>query len=219
MTTPPFSRPGLLIRAWNKMRHGLFLERAFAGLSKVGFTIFPYYIVLEGLSRNHVTPVVDGIDRYRFLPLGPEHMKEVGSIPGRQASESDLLKRIEKGKQCLGIEVQGRIIAFTWFDLKECNMRIHKFPMKENEAYLFDAYTIVPFRGKGIAPYMRYRCYEALNKLGRDRLYSISSYFNSPALRLKDKLGGERIELRLYLSLFKKWRRDFLLIQYSGIEN
>jgi hypothetical protein len=72
----------------------------------------------------------------------------------------------------------------------------------------------IPYRGKGIAPYIRYLGYKELERLGRTRLYSISIYFNTPAVNFKKKLGAEFLELRLRVRLFRKWERDVRVKKY-----
>ena len=90
----------------------------------------------------------------------------------------------------------------------------YKFPLKDNEAYLFDAYTLMHFRGKGLAPYIRYQCYKELAKSDRHKLFSISNYFNTPSIKFKNKLNAKFLELRLSVELFRKWSFDLHLKKY-----
>ena len=71
---------------------------------------------------------------------------------------------------------------------------------------LFDAYTLDSFRGKGIAPYIRYQLYKELEKTGRMTLYSISERFNLSSIRFKKKLNARLVGQGLCVVLFKKWR-------------
>jgi hypothetical protein len=57
--------------------------------------------------------------------------------------------------------------AFTWVDLDEFGMSCSRFPLNSNEAYLFDAYTLPLFRGKNMAPCLRYHVYKELEKAGK----------------------------------------------------
>lgn len=192
---------------WAKFKYNPFMRVVLDGLTKMGIRISPYYVVLEGLFNRSLPDLEKGFDEYEIGFLGTEDMKEIYAIPGpdRTFSEEDLLLRLKEGKKCLGLKYKKEIIAFTWFDLAEFSCRFYRFSLKEDEAYLFDAYTLMPFRGKGIAPYMRYQCYKALAKLGRNKLYSVSGCFNTPSIKFKMKLNAKLLELGLYIELFKRW--------------
>jgi hypothetical protein len=126
-----------------------------------------------------------------------------------------LQRRLEKGKLCFGAKYRGELAAFTWFELDLLDAGRYCRPLARDEAYLFDAYTPIPYRGKGIAPHIRYLGYKELEKLGRTRLYSISLYFNTPAVNFKRKLGARFLELRLLVRVFRKWSRDVRIKRYG----
>jgi hypothetical protein len=164
-------------------------------------------------------------------------MKTISSIPGRHftLTEEYFLERLRNGQKCFGLKYRGELAAFTWCDLDWCShvyfkgkttghtftwcnidrcAHGYRFPLKDNEAYLFDAYTLMHFRGKGLAPYIRYRCYKELAKSGRHKLYSISECVNTPSIKFKKKLNAKFPELRLSVELFKKWSFDLHLKKY-----
>jgi GNAT superfamily N-acetyltransferase len=130
-------------------------------------------------------------------------MGAMANIPGRDFSEEDLLKRLEEGKKCLGMKHRNELVGFTWIAYETYGYRNRQIPLKANEAYLFDAYTLEDYRGKGIAPYLRYRVYMYLAELGRNRFYSVTEYLNVTSIRFKEKLGARSKELYLYVQLFK----------------
>lgn len=101
-----------------------------------------------------------------------------------------------------------------WIDFDSCNFTPHSVSMKRNEAYLFSMYTMHEFRGMNLAPYLRYKTYECLRKMGKDTFYSISEYFNYSTLKFKKKLNARNLKLILYIELFKKVRRSFTLREY-----
>jgi hypothetical protein len=78
-------------------------------------------------------------------------------------------------------------------------------PLKSNEAYLTDMFTVEGFRGKNLAPFLRYKSYEMLKEMGRDTFYSISISFNTPAVRYKEKLEAKKVNLILLIQLFRKF--------------
>ena len=71
-----------------------------------------------------------------------------------------------------------------------------------------------PYRGKNLAPYLRYKSYEMLKEMGRDKLYSISEYFNSPAVKFKQKLNAKKLKIILFINLFNKFSRCFTVKTY-----
>lgn len=202
---------------WDKFKYNPFMRVVLDGLTKMGIRISPYYLILEGLSDKNHPDLEKGFEEYDIGFLGAEDMKEISVIPGpdRRFSEEDLLLRLKQGKKCLGVKYRGKIVAFTWFGLVELSSRFLRFPLDDDEAYLFDTYTLASFRGRGLAPYIRYQCYKELARLGKDKLYSILFCFNGPAIRVKIKLNAKLIELGLYVELFKIWRFHWRLKKYN----
>ena len=78
-----------------------------------------------------------------------------------------------------------------WINIKERGFKETIIQLKSDEAYLWNMYTMESFRGMNIAPYLRYKSYEVLKGMGRDKLYSISEYFNTPAIKFKLKLNAK----------------------------
>lgn len=189
-----------------KMRRTPLMKTIFDFLKKVGIRIEPYYIILEGLFNRSLPQLETGLEGYSIGFLGPEDMKaiSVSAIPDRNTTEAFLLNRLKRGNRCFGAKHRGKVAAFTWYGGKQCNFHGRIFPLKENEAALFDAYTLKSHRGKGIAPYIRYRLYKELANLGKDILYSDSDFFNTPSIRFKTKLNAKLLELRLCVR-FKRW--------------
>ncbi len=211
----PGEKIGFWDRVKNKLRYSSFLRIVLDGMSKIGIRITPYYIVLEGLFNRSIPHFETGFDEYDLGFLGPNDMKEISLIPDRNIPEEKLLIRLKEGKKCFGVKYKGELVAFTWCDFIEYTCNDHRFLLKENEACLFDAYTLMSFRGKGIAPYIRYQCYKELYKMGRHRLYSISDCFNTSSIKLKKKLNAKLLELCLYIGLFKKWHLNLRLKRFK----
>ena len=51
--------------------------------------------------------------------------------------------------------------------------------------------------------------------MGRDKLYSISDSFNSPAVTFKKKLNAKKLKLILFVEFFNKFKRSYTLKSYS----
>lgn len=175
-------------------------------LTKIGIIISPYYLVVEGLRNGRLQHLEDGYADYEFGFLGPQDMTTLANLPGRIFTEEELLGRLQEGKKCFGAKHCGKVVAFTW-----CSFAPYAFekqqvlPLRSNEAYLFDAYTVELYRGVGIAPALRYHCYQELAKMGRHRCYSITAAFNIPAINFKKKLHAQVLELGLFVELWGRW--------------
>ena len=200
---------------WSKVRYGLVLHGLRKRLSRIGLEFKPCYWVLEG-SENFIPPEIRGnTEDYSLVFFGPEDMKIIGDR-GDSYSEESLLALLAKGKKCLGIKHKGEIAAFMWIDFEECNFKHHFIKLKENEAYLFSMFTMYKYRGKNIAPYLRYKSYEKLRELGKDTFYSISEYFNYSTIKFKKKLKAKHLKLILYIVLFNKIRWSITLRRYKN---
>lgn len=199
---------------WQKMRYNNITRLIVDGLIKLGISINPCYLVLEGFDNGTFPHLENGLEEYEVVFLGPEDMKEIAHIPLRKISEEKLLQRLRDGNKCLGIKKDGELAAFTWFQLDMYTFCGEQITLKENEAYLFDAHTLLSFRGQGLAPYVRYQCYKELRKMGKTRLYSISVYFNRQSINFKKKLNARFLKLSLFISVFQKWRVKIPLKTY-----
>lgn len=186
-------------------------------VSKLGLRIEPYRVYLEGLGHSKAPGSPIGLDGSDLGFLDAGDMAEISRMPGRNLSEDDLRVRIRAGMLCLGVKYRGSIVAFTWCNLHQCTFEKHPlFKLESHEASLFDAYTVESFRGRDLAPWMRYRCYEEMARLGRDRCYSITVVFNEPAVRFKQKLGAQALELGVFVEILRRWRFHNRLKGYTA---
>jgi GNAT superfamily N-acetyltransferase len=197
-----------------KYRYSSIVRVLLDGLAKLGIKILIYYRMLEELHEDVNVQVDTGFADYEFGFFTASDMKAMAAIPFRKPSEEELLQRLREGKKCFGAKHNGQLIAFSWYALNKGEFLGHRFILRENEAYLDDAFTHVEYRGKGLAPYIRYKLYDELRPLGRYKLYSISDYFNTPSIRFKLKLNAKFYELGLLLDFFRKWRYHKILKRY-----
>ena len=174
------------------------------GLDKLGIQIRVIYIIREGITEE-CSRQPNSLEGYEIGFIGMEDLVEMAQIPYRFIRQRDLERRLKDGNLCLGAKRDGRLVAFTWCNLTQCLSEGYSFPLNDEEAYLFDAYTASDLRGQGLAPAPRYRLYEELARLGRTKLYSISERFNTPAIRFKLKLGAKLLKSDWYVTLFRKW--------------
>src|SRR4030043_247978 len=174
------------------------------GLNKLGIQIHLIYLIREGITGGIPRQQQDGLEGYEVGLLEAKDMTEMAQIPYRPLSYAELQNRLKDGNLCLGAKRDGRLVAFTWCNLIWCKSEGVLFPLNDDEAYLFDAYTASDLRGQGLAPALRYRLYEELARMGRTKLYSISERFNAPALRFKLKLGAGILNSGWHVTLFRK---------------
>jgi GNAT superfamily N-acetyltransferase len=200
--------------------YGFVVRVLIDGLAQVGLRIEPYYLMAEGIESRDPLPQAETFAECEFGFLGPQDMKAIAAIPDRRFSEGDLIRRLEEGGRCFGAKYRGAVVAFSWCDFTECAFETHRvFSLRNDEAYLFDAYTVEAFRGQGIAPYLRSRWYQELEKLGRRRCYSITVAFNAAAAQFKKKLRAQVVELRVFVEVLRTWRFHYSLRKYRDVRH
>lgn len=204
---------------WSKARHSSILRLVLDGLGRLGLRISPCYVILEGLHGGPIPELESGFDDCTMGFLGESDMDAMSRIPVRNFSRDELRRRLRDGMKCFGLKKDGELAAFTWCQFGECTHMGYRFSLKPNEAYFLDAFTLIEHRGKGYAPFVRYQCYKALNEIGVDRLYSISTYFNRPAIRFKLKLNAMILSMHLHIELVKRWRWTLQLRTYEEMRN
>lgn len=203
---------------WLKLQYSSIARVIFDAIARLGIRIAPFYLFREGLFNGAIPELERCFEEYTLGFLGPGDMKFIADLPERKCPEEKLHARLQEGKKCFGIKYHGSLAAFTWCNFRTCTLtygNISVRNLQDDEAYLFDAYTVLAYRGKGIAPYIRYQLYKELARVGRHRLHSISDAFNKPAIKFKKKLNARFIELQLLVSLFKRWRHVFLIKKYD----
>ena len=209
-----------------KIRHGLVTDAMVAKLDKILLrrlrskninVIIPFYLYLEGIFGEYSQYDRDGFEDYEIGFLKPEDMKEIASYQrDGWASEKDLLARLSDGHKCYGVKYRGKIAAFAWCNFQRCHSFLYKFPLRDNEAYLWDAYTIESFRGRGIAPHLRFKFYKVLHTMGRNRFYSFSLFFNRSAIRFKSKLNARPLILCLH---FKGLKKNYMSLKITNYDS
>ena len=189
---------------WGKIKeafaHGLLSHELLKKVGKLGVNIDLFYLVNEG-NFSCSQQWLDSFQDYTLCVLHRDDMELIAADHPWDNLDG-LRARIDKGHICIGLKYEDDIVAFTWADLEECSHEPLRFAMADNEAYLYDAFTMPRFRGKGLAPYMRYQSYQHLRSIGRDHYYSISQYFNTSSIQFKQKLNAGFD--KLYLSVARK---------------
>jgi len=202
-----------------RLRHSGLTRLLLEILAKAGFNLRPFVLFREGLFDNYPHDPGAGFEGYEMKYLDAGDMASIAALaelPGRDISENDLQQRLLGGNKCIAFTKNGELAAFIWCDLTKCTFQGYPFDVEANEAYLFDAYTFLPFRGKGLAPYVRFRLYTDLARLGRHTCYSISDRLNRPSLRFKEKLKAQKLVSGIYIVLFSRWHFSMFLKQHAS---
>jgi GNAT superfamily N-acetyltransferase len=150
----------------------------------------------------------------RFDFLTAEDIEGLLQLEPR-ARREELQNWFLENKLCFGARDGSRLVAKMWCDLEAFHYPPNYRILASDEAYLFAAYTDPDYRGRDLAPLMRTACYAALQKMGRNRFYSYTEYFNTAARRFKEKLGARNEALRVHIDLFGRWSRTLTLRRYG----
>ncbi|WP_337300157.1 hypothetical protein [Sediminicola sp. 1XM1-17] len=174
----------------------------------------PYYWVKEEVHKCEEPSIKGDVSEYKLRHLSLEELilicKDIDNF-----ILDDLIKDFENCDICLGLEKNREIAAYTCIGLNSFVFNHKKIEIKENEAYLFNMWTFHNFRGRNLAPFLRYKSYEMLNGMGRDTKYSITEYFNKSSIKFKKKLNSEHQRLYIYFELFGRIKKHYLIRTYN----
>lgn len=206
---------GVVKKASQRAHHGLLLMFILNRLAKTGLEIYPYYLMQAGLCNENGSELRRKLDPGTPDLLELSDVRAISSIPGYHVSEKRALEWLANGCRCFGVKRDAEIASLVWCNLRECRSRTLSFPLGEDEAYLFDSYTAEAFRGKNLAPYLRYQMYKHLASMGRTKCYSSIHLFNTPSLKVARKVNARPLRLYLYINLFNQCHCRFVLKDYE----
>ncbi|GGW27871.1 hypothetical protein [Arenibacter certesii] len=196
------------------IKNGMLLFGVKNRLARIGITIMPYYWVQEEFETCAEPQIKGDVSEFKVRELNLDELMLVSK--GIENLHLDVLeKQYNECLLCLGLEHNNQIAAYMIIGVKDLHFRGRLFPINNNEAYLSSMWTFHDFRGRNLAPYLRYKSYQVLKEQGRDIKYSISEYFNKSTLKFKNKLNSKPLQLFIYFDLFGKWKRNYLLKSYT----
>ncbi|MFP4845898.1 GNAT family N-acetyltransferase [Winogradskyella sp. PE311] len=197
----------------NIIKHGLFWHGVRNNLAKIGLDFMPYYWVKEATSPIS-PPQIRGKDKnFKISTFGESEINHIkSSIIGIE--QKDLLADLKNGEICIGLKNNDKIAAYMFIKCKPFTFRKRFFDLKSNQSYLHSMYTFEAYRGKNLAPYLRYHSYKVLKERGVTEYLSVSEYFNKSTIKFKKKLNSKPYRLYLSLVLFKRWTMNFTLRKY-----
>ncbi|MBT8097145.1 MAG: GNAT family N-acetyltransferase [Woeseia sp.] len=175
--------------------------------------IQPYYLIREGTAAVTLKQN-EHFDELAIVVATPEDIPRIAACQD-WVTEELLQGRFEKGHLCMMVVRGEELVGHTWVDFEEVHEAYCDYELQSDEAYLFDAFIKREYRGFGLAPYVRKECYEYLARIGRRQYYSISDYFNTPAIRFKKKLHAEIFRLYLYVKIGRYTLGNWVLKDYQ----
>lgn len=192
------------------------LGRAAERLSR-HFFIMPFYVVRESLSAQNEIELDPDLQPVEAFVLARDEIVALAGHEETPWSATQLLGRMDEGQICMGLRGGDKLLAYTWGGERPvAGDWLGLDPLKENEAYLHDAYCFKAYRGRKLIPYLRRRMYEHFAERGRDSFLSISTYTNTSSIRFKRKLGAMVSGLYLRVRLTRRFQRSFLLKNYEA---
>ena len=200
-------------RVINKFRYSLVLQSVRNMLTRIGIVITPYYWMKEDLSCTAIPEIKGLISEYSVKFLEEKDMR-ILSENARGYSEDEFITRLRDGNLCLGLIHNDEVVAFMWIFLKRCGFKPVNIPLKRNEVYVSDMYTMESYRGKNLAVYLRYLSYRIIKEMGRDTIFSVTEYFNTSAMKYKQKLNPRKLNLVLYINLFNIFKWSYTIKKY-----
>ncbi len=201
-------------RFWNVINNGLLLYGLRNRLARIGIDIIPYYWVQEEFDPCTEPLIKGNIDEYDVKYLSKEEVISAASkVP--KILGNDLIKGFNSGQLCVGLEYKNSVAAFNFVEFNTFNFHKRRFELKDNEAYLLNMWTFHEYRGRNLAPYLRYKSYQLLKEHRIDVKYSISNYFNKSTIKFKNKLNAKHLNLYLSIVLFKKIYWNFKLKDFK----
>ncbi len=206
----------VISRLKGRLRHGLVTQELLDRLARCGFVVYPYILFEEFADSRFDSSDLPTLTTRR---LTADDAARVATIAVRSQDVEQIADRFRRGNIAVGAFDGDELVAYTWCNLDHIGGIGQKSPQRyltEEEAYLYDAYTLPAYRGHALVPHLRTELYRILQAEGRRRIYSISLLFNRSARRFKAKLGASMLELRLSINLFEKFRRDVLLKRYAS---
>jgi len=193
-----------------RVRQRFVLSYIFERLETIGIQISPWYLCEEPLFDEltpYLKPKLELITG-GFLSL--PQIEKVYTHPESKGLNFEKRKNLESGCVCFGLMFDNEIVAYTWYNLNYCH-EVHLFPLKDDEAYITGTFTFKAYRGKNLAPFLRYQLNKHLCQNGRKKIYSLTNVFNTPAIKFKTKLKIKPVKIILYVKLFNKYDWKFIM--------
>jgi GNAT superfamily N-acetyltransferase len=204
----------IIDRIRDKFKQHQVLQSITTVLNNVGIQIVPYYITREFLDDQYQPTLDPELATAVFSILSPAETKALFNRPESEGLQEEKVWLLAQNCTCFAIKFGEDIAAYTWVNLQRCYSTYSDFPIKEDEASFCHTVTFKAYRGKNVAPFLRYELYKYLTRIGRTKFYSVTEALNSPAVKFKKKLGARHSKLGLYIGLLNRCLCNITLKKY-----
>lgn len=204
----------MLKKLRNRAKNGLLLHTFRNGLALLGLDFEPYWIYREGLDLGPEPSIKDDSNLYSMQKIDDQVIRDRFALMGWNTGELEFILSLEHFS--FGLYRESELTAFMIGWINQYAFKNKLFALKPNEAYLDSMFTFDEFRGRNLAPFLRYKSYEILAAEGYTECFSITQYFNKSSRRFKEKLNGYPTGLFLYFNLFKRFSRSLKLKEYGN---
>lgn len=179
-------------------------------LSYSGIKIVPYNLYLE--SNNYLDPVnfMERIKKICELKIiSADNYDSLAEIDYLAEFKRKFLTLLDEGSSCMYVLSRGRVIGYCWFNLKYCAYDYFSFTLQDDEAYAFNFWTSK--NSRWVAMFLASSVHDYLRSLGKNRIYSVTETFNTPAMNLRKKLRSRLCRRYIYINLFNLFRKNIEL--------
>jgi ribosomal protein S18 acetylase RimI-like enzyme len=108
---------------------------------------------------------------------------------------ADIRRRFRAGHLCFVVGSTEHILSATWVALRRADIDYLQWelPLGNNEAYVYDAYTLKDWRGSGLSSTLSAFISEQLQRRGITRSWRAVMPENSAAMAMQSKLGSRPV--------------------------
>ena len=190
-------------RAGDLLRQGGLRQLWFRTLGELGYR---RQLVTELLLTADAPDLPEPPDaEARFLDDDDLHAYAALHGASDQASE-----RFAAGERCFGVWLDGGLVSTRWLATGTARLGYlgRQVALARGDAYIYEAYTSPPHRGRGISGIAGAMVPAALAAEGARRLVGVLEPENTDAIRANEK-AGYRVVGRIGYVKLGPWRHDF----------
>ena len=152
---------------------------------------------------------------YEILTPESPHRPLIDEVQGERMVE----RRFDRGEICFVAIHEGSVVSYIWgsrgkVGVEEISMAVKTAP---GEIYLYDAFTLEPWRGKNLYPSVLQRAIEYGRDLNLDRSTIFVEAKNTPSIRGVTKAGFTLFQ-KLLLKTILGFGKPKLLTPLEGHE-
>jgi ribosomal protein S18 acetylase RimI-like enzyme len=164
-----------------------------------GIFLFQTVFILEAQTSK---ARVQKVSEVEVRLLRSADVPKLNKLKGLRAGKVE--ERLKAGHLCFIGEKNGDIVHYRWICFNEAPVDEleRKIRVRPNSAYMYDAYTVPNYRGKGIHPVVLTNAADYLFQSGIKEMYSVIMSNNYSSLRTWQKIGSQKIGEVTFVKLF-----------------